>query len=253
MGRDEKYLANRLALHAKQLEAGLYEESIKAIHTSGYINDDIRDAWLAATALDREMEKFGGQTPGIGGFMMQFLSQAQIELNRSRLRSIGFDAAKKFGPGNVFDTRSDNGATGEHIGTHTLMSKDTPKSLPVYEECRVVAKFASMAICSILAKDVNENPSTAGGLDWARILRHYMRYPEAKANMWESQVLDFVRKNHTDPTFDQIPDQVVQPRATGPDATMLLMQRRNGVTRQKLEERYIALEERVNRFQLIPL
>ena len=253
MGRDPKYLADRMAVHAKQLEAGLYEDSIDSIHASGHINNEIRDAWKAAIALDREMEKFGSQTQGIGGFLMQFFAQAQRELNKSRLLSQGFDAARKFGEGNIFDVRSDNGATGEHIGTHTLMSKDTPRSLPVYEECRVVSKFASMAVATLMATEVNDNGNTSVGLDWARILRHYMRYPAAKPSMWESQVLAHVRKNNADPTYDEIPDKVAQPRAQGADASMLLMQRRNGTARQKLEERYIALEERVNRFQLIPI
>ncbi|MGH9892899.1 MAG: hypothetical protein ACREA0_13095, partial [bacterium] len=165
MGRDEKYLAGRLAVHKKQLQAGLYEDTINRLRTDGYLNDTARNAWLQAVAIDKEMEGFGEKTPGVGGFLMAFLAQAQRELDQSRIVSRRFDTSREFGEGNVFDIRSDNGASGEAIGTHTLMAKDTPKSVPVYEECRVVAKFASTAIASILTKEVNENSSIASGLD----------------------------------------------------------------------------------------
>jgi hypothetical protein len=55
----------------------------------------------------------------------------------------------------------------------------------------------------------------------------------------------------TDPTFDQIPDKLENPRADGPGATMLLAQRRIGTLRDDLEKRYVDLEERVDRFQLL--
>jgi hypothetical protein len=255
MGRDEKYLAGRLEMHKKQLKAGLYEDTVNSLRASGHLNDTTRDAWLQAIAIDKEMEKFGEKTPGVGGFLMAFLAQAQRELDQSRVVSRRFDTSRDYGEGNVFDVRSDNGASGESIGTHTLMAKDTPKSLPVYEECRVVAKFASMAIATALAKEVNEHPSTASGLDWGRLLRHYLRYPAAKPSMWESQVLEHVRNQKTDdwtdPTFDQIPDKLENPRADGPGATMLLAQRRIGTLRDDLEKRYVDLEERVDRFQLL--
>jgi hypothetical protein len=112
-----------------------------------------------------------------------------------------------------------------------------------------------MAIATALAKEVNEHPSTASGLDWGRLLRHYLRYPAAKPSMWESQVLEHVRNQKTDdwtdPTFDQIPDKLENPRADGPGATMLLAQRRIGTLRDDLEKRYVDLEERVDRFQLL--
>ncbi|MCA1682026.1 MAG: hypothetical protein LC700_02610, partial [Actinobacteria bacterium] len=189
MGRDEDYLKKRLALHVEQLNDGIYEQGIRHLRDRGYLNDAARDAWLAAIRVDREMEDFGDYTPGVSGFMIQLLAQGQHELIRSRTLSRRFDTARDFGPANVFDVRSDNGATGEHIGTHTLMSKDTAISLPVHEETRRVARFASMAVARHMVTEVTAHPSTVGGLDWDRSLRHYLRFPYARSGMWESQVL----------------------------------------------------------------
>lgn len=251
MGRDEDYLKKRLAIHVKQLGDGLYEKGIAHLHGSGYLNDAARDSWLRAIATDREMEDFGDLTPGVSGFLINLLAQGQQELERSRRLSRQFDTARDFGPGNSLDTRSDNGASGEHIGTHTLMSKDTAKSLPVHEETRRLARFASMAVARHLVTEVNTNPSTAGGLDWDRILRHYLRFPSAGAAMWESQVLAHVRRTGADPTYDDIPDKVVQPQVQGPDAALRLAARRKGTLRAELEKRYHDLEKRVDQFQLL--
>ena len=147
--------------------------------------------------------------------------------------------------GNPAIAAASNGATGEHIGMHALMSKDTSRSHPMHEETRRVARFASMAVASLLVAEVSTTSSTAVGLDWDVIVRHYLRFPAGKANMWESQVLEYFRTHGVDPTYDQIPDQVRQPRATGAALTRLA-RRRTGTVRSDLEKRYIALEERID-------
>lgn len=251
MGRDEDYLKQQLELHVKQLGDGMYEKGINHLRSGGYLNDQARDAWLRAIKVDREMEDFGDWTPGVSGFLIQLLAQGQHELERSRTLSRRFDGARDFGDGNALDTRSDNGASGEHVGTHTLMSKDTSLSLPVHEETRRVARFASMAVARHLVTEVNAGTSTAGGLDWDRILRHYLRFPFARTSMWESQVLAHVRRTGADPAYDDIPDRVVQPQAQGPDAAARLAARRKGTLRSELEKRYADLEKRVDQFQLL--
>ncbi len=251
MGRDEDYLKERMELHVKQLGDGIYETGIQHLRTAGYLNDAARDAWLAAIKVDREMEDFGGRTPGVSGFMIQLLAQGQHELERSRALSRRFDTARDFGQGNALDVRSDNGATGEHVGTHTLMSKDTAISLPVHEETRRVARFASMAVARHLVVEVASGSGTATGLDWDRILRHYMRFPAARASMWETQVLAHVRRTGADPTYDEIPDKVVAPHVQGAAGAARLAARRGATTRAELEKRYRDLEERVDHFQLL--
>lgn len=246
MGRNEDFLEEQTELHKKQLDSGIYEQGIARLRTNGYLNAHAQAAWSRVIALDKGMEGFGEYTPGIGGFMIGFLSRAQHELEKSRKLSRRFDNANDFGLGNIFDVRSDNGATGEHIGTHTLMAKDTAISVPVHEETRRVARFASMSVATLLATEVNRTTTTADGLDWDVILRYYLRFPAGRANMWESQVLEYFRTNNVDPTYDQIPDRVVQPRAAGADGVARLSRRRSGAVRAELEKRYTDLEERVD-------
>ncbi|MGW3150727.1 MULTISPECIES: hypothetical protein [Streptomyces] len=73
----------------------------------------------------------------------------------------------------------------------------------------------------------------------------------ASAAMWESQVLAHVRRTGADPTYDDIPDKVVQPQVQGPDAALRLAARRKGTLRAGLEKRYHDLEKRVDQFQLL--
>lgn len=246
MGKDEDYLGEQLEVHARQIASGDYPASVDELKTKGYLNATAAAAWHQAIAVDRDLEKFGKRTPGTGGFLMTFLAMGQAEVEDSRKKSRRFDTANDHGAGNVLDRRSSNGATGEHIGMHALMSKDTARSHPMHEETRRVARFASMAVASLLVAEVGTTTSTAEGLDWDVIVRHYLRFPSGQANKWESQVLEHFRTRQVDPTYAEIPDQVRQPRVSSPAARERLARRRTGTIRKDLEDRYIKLEERVD-------
>ena len=88
------------------------------------------------------------QNTWMRGVSYTFLAQAQGELNDSRRQSKRLDTENMGRPdeGNVLDERTDNSASGETIGTHTLIAKDTPKSQPLHEDAKVLAKYASLAI-----------------------------------------------------------------------------------------------------------
>jgi hypothetical protein len=247
MGKDGDELEKQLGVHAAQLGSGVYDTSIDQLETKGYLNHTAAAAWRRALAIDKDLESFGAMTPGVGGFLMSFFSEAQSELEKSRRTSRRHDLSREFGEGNILDERSDNGATGEHIGMHAMQSKDTPRSQPMHEEAKRLARFASMAVASLLVTEVNRTPSTAQGLDWDVILRHYLRFPDGKPAMWESQVLAHYRTNRVDPAYDEIPDRVPAPLASGPQALTRVAKRRGGSKRAELEKRYVKLEERVDR------
>jgi hypothetical protein len=246
MARDEDFRKGQLALHKTQVDTGLYEAGIQRLEATGHINASGAAAWRRALAIDKAAEAFNEDTPGSGIVLITFLTDGQKELEESRKKSRRFDQANDHGPGNIFDIRSSNGASGEHIGNHALMAKDTQTTVPVHEETRRVARFASMAVVTLLASEVSRTTSTADGLDWDVVLRHYLRFPAGRANMWESQVLEYFRTNRVDPTFDQIPDRLTTQRASGPAGLARLAKRRGGTVRADLEKRYVALEERVD-------
>ena len=167
MDRDEEYMERQMVLHIEQINSDVYPRGIGSLHTAGYLNAGARDAFLRMFAIDRGVEAMHSRTPGCGGFLIKFLAQAQGEVNRSRREARRLDSEHTGRPneGNVLDERTDNGVSGEAIGTHTLLSKDTPKSQPLHEDAEVLAKYASMAITRIMLSEVNDNPDLSTGSD----------------------------------------------------------------------------------------
>jgi hypothetical protein len=153
--------------------------------------------------------------------------------------------------GNVLDERTDNGASGEAIGTHTLLSKDTPKSQPLHEDAEVLAKYASLAVAHLMLREINDNPDTGTGLDWDRILQHLIRFPHARPGMWETQALGFFRQRADNPGYDDVQDRPEYPRVNVVDSDRRLLTRRNGKRREELEHMYVRLEEKANRFMAL--
>ncbi|MGL5809761.1 MAG: hypothetical protein ACRCYQ_07455 [Nocardioides sp.] len=245
MGRDEGFLRRQLKEHRAQLVSGRYQIGIAALRNAGYLNAHAEAAWRRAIDIDTRLAGFGAWTPGVGGFLIGLLARGQREIDESRNQSRQFDTADEYGPGNAFDIRSDNGASGERIGQHTLMSKDTDQSVPLHEETRRLARFASTAVATILAREVDAAADGVDGLDWEAILRHYLRFPAGKKDMWESLVLEHVRLHGADPGHDEIADQVGRPRTRG-GADSRRARRPPGAVRAELERRYVALEEHVD-------
>lgn len=252
MVEDAKFKKEQVALHKQQLQDGIYPKGIRMFFEKGLINAAGRDALLAAFDIDQKLEDYGSLTPGIGGFLINFLTLAQKALNESRRKSYQLDRRDmgKPGEGAVLDERSDNGASGETVGTHTLLAKDTPKSQPLYEDANALAKFASLAAATILMNSVNDLPDPNIGQDWEAILRHYLRFPRALPGMWEQQVLEHVRNTGENPRFDQIADAPRYPPLTlTPGGRMEAL--RAGKKRQELEALYIALEKKADSYMLL--
>lgn len=250
LDKDKDYLDRQLIRHIEQINSGVYERNIDHFHKEGFLNDQARDAFRRVFAIDKGVEAMHSRTPGCGGFLIQFLAEAQGELNDSRRQSLRLDTENMGRPneGNVLDERTDNGASGESIGTHTLISKDTPKSQPLHEDAKILAKYASLAIVQLMLTEINDNPDMGSGLDWDRILQHIVRFPHARPGMWETQALAFFRQGANNPGYGDLQDRPEYQRISviSPDRRLLL--RRNGKRRGELEQMYIKLEEKADRF-----
>lgn len=253
MDQDKDYLDSRVRLHIEQLGSGVYERNIDRAHEKGYLNDQARDALRRAFAIDKGVEAMHSRTPGCGGFLIIFLAQAQGELNKALRASARLDSEHigKPNEGNVLDERTDNDSSAEYIGTHTLLSKDTPKSQPLHEDAMVLAKYASLAVATVMLKEINDNPDTGSGLDWDRVLQHLIRFPEAKPTMWETQALAFFRQGGTNPGYEDVQDRPEYPRVRVADPDGRLLSRRNGNRRGELERMYVDLEEKADRFMML--
>ncbi|MEV4894944.1 hypothetical protein AB0K48_36740, partial [Nonomuraea sp. NPDC055795] len=140
------------------------------------------------------------------------------------------------GPGRRRSGRGswDNGAFNEIVGSHSLMSKDTLTSIPFFDDARVLAGVASSAVLIIMLQQVG---APTHGLDWTRILHHFIRYPPAGIG-WEHQAIALFHQNNRQiPKFADLPELAgLAPSATRPAAP------RERRKRQELEERYIRLE-----------
>ncbi len=91
LDRDKDYLDRQLVRHIEQINSGVYERNIDYFHKEGFLNAQARDAFRRAFAIDKGVEAMHSLTPGCGGFLIQFLAEAQGELNDSRRQSKRLD------------------------------------------------------------------------------------------------------------------------------------------------------------------
>ncbi len=270
MYRDKSHLESQLTSHTQQINSGDYERNIECLQQAGFLNDQAAQALLSAFNIDKAAMNMNSYLPGCSGFLIKLLVKAQKELDDSRRESERLNRDER----NVLDERTNNGASGETIGTHTLLSKDTEKSQPLHEDAEILAKFASLAVVQLMLTEIKDNPNILTGLDWDRILKHLIRFPDARNNMWETQALAFFRSRGSNPSYTEVdiqdlpryprisifnsePIQASSPRTRlrngqelfPPRPDTLLQRLRNGSKRGELEQRYVRLEERADRFR----
>ena len=87
------------------------------------------------------------------------------------------------------DTATENGASGENVGTHSLMAKDSPTSDPFRNDAVRLAKHASASIATMLLDRVNTGPGEDRGIDWPAVLRFWLPFPAPAGTTWWSVLL----------------------------------------------------------------
>jgi hypothetical protein len=229
--------------HATQLVAGAYPPEIEAHRKQGRLCQHAADLFVEAFAVDREVqERFGAQLPGPGAALITLLGSMQAERDRSADRTRALDSDAK----SIMDPASDNGASAEKVGTHSLMSKDSASKQPLRQDAVALAAHASATIATLLLRRVESRTPASQGIDWGAVLRFLVRYPKHPSPRWEEQLIIAVRNGGSQfrqPDVDKIADQprfpLLGPAAPG---AAELERLRNGDTRQKLEAYYAALE-----------
>jgi hypothetical protein len=148
--------------------------------------------------------------------------------------------------GVIFQDASDNGSFNEIVGSHSLMSKDTLDSFPFFDDARVLASVASQSVFHILLEEVGA-PAGDTGLNWPKILQHFIRFPVA-AEGWERQAMVLFRDNGWRiPKFADLPElaRLKSARLSSADLQAL----RNGKKAVELEEEYVKLERKVSHYR----
>lgn len=219
-----------------------YARAARFLRECGFLNAAGEQALIAAFAVDAEAEKMQEETPGPGGFLIQFSVELQKTLDAAE------DATERLNKKEsaTFLPPSDNGSFNEIVGSHSLMSKDTLTSTPFFDDANVLACVASQSVFHIMLEEVSA-PGTER-LHWQQILRHFIRYPEASAAGWERHALAFFKNNSKQiPKFADLPELANLKSARLPAAAVTQLVK--GTKAVDLEKRYIKLEKELSRYR----
>ena len=229
-------------LHLEQLRKGLYENKIEELRAGRKLCPHAEAALLQAFALDKEIsEKHAGffiDLPGPGGVLILMMDALQRERSASAQARAGLDADGM----SVVNLATDNGASAENIGTHTLMSKDATSKEPLRPEAVALAKHASATVARRLLTRVARPGPTNEGVDWDAELRYFVRGPLRGG--WESEILAALQgaRRFDQPDVTSVRDQPQFPLLVPTRNPQRLAARRVGGATARLEGYYRGME-----------
>lgn len=227
-----------LEQHVGDLEGNVYPLAFAAAHGMGRLSAAAARDLSAAFRFDAEQQDAFSYLPGPGGTVITLLVLMQEEIDLSHARSDVLDRAPSRETRAVtFST--DNGASGETIGTHSLLAKDTATSDPLRAEAMALARHASTGVARVLARRLADTQlGPAYGIDWWAVLHHYLRAPRYGSGRWEEEVLAGPGTVDHDSVRDRPPDAPLGPRS-GADR---LVELRDGTTTRDLKAFYRTFE-----------
>ena len=211
-----------LAKHKKALFANEYETAMQGLLRLWQIDQLSYDAVHRACEMDRNFWKDYEHHPkldlGISGFVMTLLNEAQDEMEKAKCVWSKLDAT-----GTEIETPcpTDNGASNESIGSHSLMAKDSARKHPLRNEAfnlaLVIALYVAKRMIATdhdkkpVARSVNLDPADADGgasntadvqpHDWLHLLQHFVSHP-AESEQVDSQ--PWWQKQMVNPDPDEI-------------------------------------------------
>ena len=235
---DEAYLDRVVEQHKAQLRTNEYQRRIRANTGTdpGQIHPRAAAALIQAYDLDRDFTASHEHAPGLGGFLINLAQLTQLEAKASERATATLDAR-----GSVCHEGTTNGASAEQIGTHSLMAKDTPASVPMRREALALARVASVSIAGIMGDTLVNPRQRHTRVWWDTALRHFLRFPSYAPGAWERSVMNDIRLSR-DPDMDAYRNQVRTHHVNESDSR--IRERVLDATRGRLEARYRAFETR---------
>lgn len=229
--------------HLAQLRAGDHLAEVTRWEGNGLLCPHAAARLRTALAGDLTIsERHSGvfvTFPGPGAILITMLEQVQRERDASAAAKTRLNGRGS----SMYDVATNNSASAEHIGTHSLMSKDSTRAEPLRPEAVAFAKHAGASVVTTLLRRVYSATPLNQGIDWDSVLRFYLRaVAPATSGPWENEVLAGVRRGSSQPRVDSVRQQPAF-SLLGPslDAAKLAA-RRAGSTRTNLENYYRGFE-----------
>jgi hypothetical protein len=220
-----------IAEHRDDLKKERYEKWIGGASAVGAFTARTATELEDAVRLDRDMH--GRYLFGPGGLMIRILAMAEAEhMNSGEVQDKldGVDAVtitvrQQYSHGVQLPNwyPSDNLASAERIGTHSLLAKDSSDREPFRAEAVALAKHASASVALHLLRRIT---SRTWGTDWDKVLHHYLRAPRAGSHRWEEYLIRRLQTGTEPQPADvlRVPDQATYPDA----AEQKFTERRSG-------------------------
>ncbi|HEV3333215.1 MAG TPA: hypothetical protein VG096_19645 [Bryobacteraceae bacterium] len=246
-------LKNRIAQQKANLDNGVYVTAAQAAQAAGVLHPKSVERVKSMCQKDLDLwNKYPKVDLGISGFVMQILDQAEAEHLASDKRGADMDALP---PGAQTDdgrdplVSTDNGASSENIGSHTLLAKDSERKRPLRQEAFNLACGTALFVAQTMVSEWNKkhpvarstssdpavNTLNLDNLDWLHLLQHFVCHPSEAAftkagiQWWQAQIKK-PDPNQTGHDYQTIDDGEAQTRMM---ETM----------RSTLEAKYTALAE----------
>ncbi|MEO0532372.1 MAG: hypothetical protein AAF215_00700 [Cyanobacteria bacterium P01_A01_bin.123] len=237
--KNEDYKQRKLEKHQEQVEKGTYHVILQVAEQRKLITPKGGKALIKAFEVDRQFESDYKLAPGVGGFIILFLANLQKQVDKSQLIVNRLDKDIK----SISNKATDNDASSEMIGTHSLMAKDDFEKDPLRNEAIALAKVASASLSALLLRRVKDNPDPNQGIHWDVLVRYYMRFPTPLPGFWEEDVLRYWQRTNKVPKLSDIKKNPNVAMLTANNPKGKLQVTRNGQKREKLEQRYKNLEK----------
>jgi hypothetical protein len=227
--------------HATQLTDGRYPPAIESLRKEHLLSERAAVRLTEAFALDRQREEEYKYLPGPGGVLLSMLRLMQIERDESARQTRMLDATAQ----SIAIERSANDASAENVGTHSLLSKDSPDKDPFRAEAVALASYASAGVATALLRRIESNAPITQGVNWDAVLHFYLRFPKHPSWNWEEELVAILRRDRSrfkQPDVGALKDQAKFPLLGPNNDPQRLFQRRTGVQREALEAFYRHLE-----------
>jgi len=238
---DDKSLAKTRDEHATQLTEGRYPPAIERLRHQHLLSEHAAVRLTEAFALDRQREEQYKYLPGPGGVLLSMLRLMQSERDDSARQTRSLDATAQ----SITIERSANDASAENVGTHSLLSKDSPDKDPFRAEAVALASYASAGVATALLRRIESTAPITQGVNWDAVLHFYLRFPKHPSWNWEEELVAILRRDGSrfkQPDVGTLKDQAKFPLLGPKNDPQRLFQRRTGVQRAALEASYRYLE-----------